>query len=115
MALNLRKNKPRDIVYADDLTVEWNDGAVGHYPFVDLRNACPCAACVDEMTGRKVLDPKTVPAHVRIRACEYVGNYAIRITWSDGHDSGIFSFRFLRDLHELAQGGKTEEAGKESG
>jgi len=110
MALEIGKNKPRDIVYADDLTIEWRDGTQAHYPFVALRDACPCAGCVDEMTGKKVLDPKTIPPNIHIRACEYVGNYAIRITWSDGHDSGIFSFRFLRELHEMPLGEKTDRS-----
>jgi ATP-binding protein involved in chromosome partitioning len=105
MALELSKRKPRDIVFADDLTIEWKDGTISHYPFTALRDVCPCAACVDELTGRKTLDPKTIPADIHIRKCEYVGNYAIRIDWSDRHNTGIYSFRFLRDLHDLSNSG----------
>jgi ATP-binding protein involved in chromosome partitioning len=101
MALNLGKTKPKDIVFADDLAVEWRDGTTTHYPFFALRDACPCAGCVDELSGRKTLDPKSIPVNIHIRKCEYVGNYAIRIDWSDGHNSGIYTFRFLRDLSEL--------------
>ncbi len=115
MALDIAKRKPRDIVFADDLTIDWRDGVVSHYPFVALRDVCPCAGCVDEITGEKVLDSKKIPPNIFIRACEYVGNYAIRITWSDGHDSGIFSFRFLRDLHEMSQGGSPRGRAKRSG
>lgn len=104
MALEMAKRKPRDIVFADDLMVEWKDGTVSRYPFLALRDVCPCAQCVDEITGAKILETKNIPANIFIRRCEYVGNYAIRITWSDGHDSGIFSFRFLRDIHDLNQG-----------
>ncbi len=103
MALEINKRRPRDIVFGQDLTVEWKDGAVSHFSLVGLRDACPCASCVDELTGRKVLDPKTIPAGIHIRSCDYVGNYAIRIAWSDGHDSGIYSFRFLRDLADLME------------
>ena len=106
MALELNKRKPRDIVFADDLTIEWKDGTISHYPFATLRDACPCAACVDELSGRKTLDPKTIPADIHIQKCEYVGNYAIRIDWSDRHNTGIYSFRFLRDLHDLPKSGK---------
>ena len=112
MALKINKRKPRDIVYAEDLAIEWADGVTSRHPFVALRDACPCAACVEEMTGKKILDPKTIPADIHIRACDYVGNYAIRITWSDGHDSGIFSFGYLRDLHERGTGAP---AGQEKG
>jgi len=103
MALELNRRKPKDVVYYTDLRVEWRDGTLSHYPFRALRDVCPCAACVDELTGKKVLDPKSIPANIHIRGCEYVGNYALRITWSDGHSSGIYSFRFLRELHDLAQ------------
>jgi ATP-binding protein involved in chromosome partitioning len=101
MALELSKRKPKDIVFGDDLTIEWKDGAISHFPLFGLRDACPCAACVEEMTGRKMLDPKSIPPDIHIKKCEYVGNYAIRIDWSDGHNSGIYSFRFLRELAEL--------------
>jgi DUF971 family protein len=101
MALNVNKRKPKDIVYADDLTIEWKDGAVTKFPFFALRDGCPCAACVDELTGRKTLDPKSIPTNIHILKCEYVGNYAIRIDWSDGHNSGIYSFRFLRDFYDM--------------
>jgi DUF971 family protein len=107
MALDIKKRKPRDIVYADDLTIEWRDGVVSHFPFFALRDSCPCASCVDELTGEKVLDPKKIRPDIHIVKCEYVGNYAIRIDWSDGHNTGIYSFRFLREYYDMAmeQGG----------
>lgn len=102
MALGISKRRPKDVVYADDLLIEWRDGVVGHYPFFYLRDVCPCASCIDELTGEKVLDPKQIPPDIHIRKADYVGNYALRITWSDGHDTGIYSFRFLRDLLDAA-------------
>lgn len=102
MALALNARRPRDIVYADDLTIQWRDDVVGHYPFHYLRDVCPCASCVNELTGEKVLDPTNIPADIHIRKADYVGNYALRIDWSDGHDSGIYSFRFLRELLDQA-------------
>lgn len=102
MALAVSKRRPKDIVYADDLTIEWRDGVIGHYPFFHLRDACPCASCVDEMTGEKVLDPKQIAPDIHVRTADYVGNYALRLVWSDGHDSGIYAFGYLRDLLELS-------------
>ena len=102
MALASNKRRPRDIVYADDLTIEWRDGVVAHYPFFHLRDVCPCASCVDEITGKKTLDPKQIAPDIHIRKADYVGNYALRIVWSDGHDTGIYAFRYLRDMLELA-------------
>jgi len=61
-----------------------------------LRLACPCAACVDEMTGHRVLDPGAVPADIHVVGVELVGAYGIRIRWSDGHATGIYTFEWLR-------------------
>ena len=102
MALEINKRKPRDVVYADDLTIEWRDGIVSHFPFFALRDACPCAACIDELTGKKVLDSNKIAKDIHIKTADYVGNYALRFDWSDGHDSGIYSFRFLRELYDMA-------------
>jgi len=107
MALAFVKRKPKDIVFADDLTIEWRDGLVAHYPLFYLRDSCPCAGCVDEVSGKKTLDPATIPSDIHIQKAEYVGNYALRITWSDGHDTGLYAFRALRDAFDeaLEQGG----------
>lgn len=90
------QHKPETILIGTDLYILWKDGKESHLSFFDLRNLCPCAHCIDELTGQKVLDPKTIPNSIRIRNCEYVGNYALRIFWSDGHNSGIYSFKQLR-------------------
>lgn len=102
MALALAARKPKDIVYGEDLTIEWGDGVVAHYPFFYLRDVCPCAACVDEVTGEKILDTKRIPEDIYIKHAEYVGNYALRVDWSDGHNTGLYSFGFLRELYDLA-------------
>ena len=84
----------------DILELEWDDRAahVTRLAMRAVRLACPCAACVDEMTGRALLDPATVPADVRADAVELVGAYGVRICWSDGHATGIYTFRVLRDM-----------------
>lgn len=80
------------------LEVRWPDAAApAWYPARALRLACPCAACVDEMTNRPLLDPATVPDDVRPVAVELVGAYGIRVRWSDGHGTGIFTFQALHD------------------
>jgi len=63
-----------------------------------LRLACPCAACVEEMTGRRMLEPGAIPAGIRPEALALVGAYGLRIRWSDGHDTGIYTFELLRAL-----------------
>jgi DUF971 family protein len=50
------------------------------------------------MTDRPLLDPSTVPDDIRASAISLVGSYAIRIDWSDGHDTGIYTFEYLRAI-----------------
>ena len=80
----------------DGLEFDW-DGAVEvtHFPARALRLACPCAGCVEEMSGRPILDPATVPLDVQVEALELVGAYGLRIRWSDGHGTGIYTFASL--------------------
>lgn len=89
---------PRRIRRLDDgIEIDW-DGA-GHRAHVaarSLRLACPCAACVDEMSHRALLDPASVPSDVRPVTLELVGGYGLRVRWSDGHDTGIYTFQWLR-------------------
>jgi len=80
------------------LSIEWADGHVSEYEPWDLRVACPCAGCVDEMTGRRTLRYDDVPSSVHPVEISYVGRYALTFTWSDGHSTGIFPFDYLRRL-----------------
>jgi len=88
----IRQRGPRE------LAITWADGAESVYDVRALRLACACAQCVDEWTGEPRLDPDGVPADVHPRSVQSVGRYAIRIDWSDGHDTGIYSFTRLRQL-----------------
>ncbi len=81
-----------------ELSIQWADGAESVYSVRALRLACGCASCVDEWTGENRLDASAVPEDVQPRKIESVGRYAIRIEWSDGHSSGIYPFRRLREL-----------------
>ncbi|MDH4224872.1 MAG: DUF971 domain-containing protein [Deltaproteobacteria bacterium] len=105
----LAKRKPKDILFLDNLTIEWQDGSVSRLPFFALRDGCPCAACVDEVTGKKTLDPASIPKDIHIIRAEYVGNYALRIHWSDHHNTGIYTFRMLRQMAELATAAKSND------
>lgn len=85
---------------ARTLSVLWEDGHRDDFDVRDLRLACPCAHCVEEMSGRPLLDPKSVLPDVAPRAITSGGNYAITFGWNDGHSTGIYSFKHLRALAE---------------
>lgn len=87
-----------------DLAIRWGDGVESLLSVRTLRLACACAVCVDEWTGEQRLDPTAVPEDVRPVRIEPVGRYALQITWTDGHDSGIYSYERLRALAEPASG-----------
>jgi ATP-binding protein involved in chromosome partitioning len=80
------------------LSILWEDGHRDDFDIRDPRLSCHCALCVEEMSGRKLLDPKTIRSDVSPRQIVSIGNYAIKFDWSDGHNSGIYSFNDLRAL-----------------
>jgi len=86
---------------ARTLSVLWEDGRCDEFDVRDLRLACPCALCVEEMSGRPVLDPHSVLPDVAPQTISSAGNYAIIFRWNDGHGTGIYSAKHLRALAEL--------------
>jgi len=84
--------------------IDWKDGAVSEYKARDLRLACPCASCIEEGTGRPLLDPSTVKEDILFMGSELVGRYGLAFIWSDGHKTGIFDWPRLRQLGELRSG-----------
>ena len=82
--------------------IVWSDGHRSRYSWQRLRLACPCARCKGEWTARP--DPLTereVPPTIRATSLTRVGAYALRFTWMDGHDTGLYPFPLLR--HELCE------------
>ncbi len=94
-----RKAIPKDIFFDGKMNIVWKDGAHTSYDYWQLRTSCPCAGCVDEITGEKILDDDTVPKDVHPVRSAYIGNYALEILWSDDHDTGIYTFDKLRDTY----------------
>ncbi len=82
----------------DRLRIDWQDGRRSLYAVRTLRLACRCAHCVEEMTGRPLLREQDVPEDVRPVRISPVGRYGVQIAWSDGHDTGIYTFEYLRSL-----------------
>jgi len=94
-----------DLISPFTFRIEWKDGAVTDHTARDLRLACPCASCVDEGTGRPLLDPRTVRQDILILGSELIGRYGLSFIWSDGHKTGIFAWPKLRELGTLRSGG----------
>ncbi len=80
----------------DHIAITWGDGETRVLAMNFLRANCPCADCVDEWTGEVKVDADAV-AHVRLKSMNQLGTYAFGILFDDGHDTGIFSFKKLRD------------------
>lgn len=85
------------------MAITWADGHCSRHTFRLLRLACKCALCRDEMTGRVLNKLENIAPDVRPVKIEPVGNYALRIEWSDGHRTGLYSFDYLRGACECEQ------------
>lgn len=89
------------------LEVTWPDGQHSVYSLTYLRTHCPCASCRkfrEEQTERKsrlTLLPGNYAGTLTATKAEMVGSYALRIEWSDGHASGIYSFEHLWDIRPV--------------
>ena len=91
------------IVEGNRLLIEWSDGERREYAFADLRDHCPCATCREK---RAAPAPKTLLPVLKmeeaqplaINGMRPVGHYAYSIEFSDGHDTGIYTFELLREL-----------------
>jgi DUF971 family protein len=84
---------------AGTLELEWQDGHRTVYTSHDLRWLCPCAFCRGEagLPGWLDTSPTLSPEQTRLVDVHLVGNYAIAPTWGDGHQTGYYPFRLLRD------------------
>jgi DUF971 family protein len=92
--------EPAQIVEESDseLTINWSDDSETHYNAAELRRTCPCAQCVDEWTGKKTLADSSVADDVHFTHISIVGRYALNFHFSDGHETGIYTFTMLRKM-----------------
>ena len=88
-------------VIGNELALRWADGVESYFPLDFLRKACPCALCAGEkdILGNVYrAQAKWCPESIQLKGCTIVGGYGIKPEWMDGHDSGIYSFSYLRSL-----------------
>lgn len=89
--------QPKSVDRVDDgIQITWQDGKRFLYPSAFLRQRCPCAVC-RETPGHA--SPQPIPkGPVSIKSAHPIGRYAIQFVFSDGHDTGIYSFEYLRKI-----------------
>ena len=97
---------PRLIVPIEEesvLQILWDDDDLSRYPFEYLRGWCPCAACQGHGTERHFVAVK----NPKLASISMVGRYALSPRWDDGHETGIYTFEYLRNLSEQLQSENT--------
>ena len=95
-----------DLKKDEKLEIEWQDGLRSTCSVLHLRSMCPCAICkevrnertIGEKKSRLTILPGNYSKPIQVVSAELVGNYALRIEWSDQHGSGIYSFEYLRQI-----------------
>jgi DUF971 family protein len=94
----------------NELAIKWADGSESFIPLEALRRACPCAGCKGEVDalGNLHRGPEIPlsPASFQLRRVAPVGGYAVQPFWADGHNTGLYTFDYVRRLADaLARGG----------
>jgi len=108
--------KHLDLKKDDALTITWADGSVSRYPIAYLRRMSPSAE-MRELREEQATNPLTVlpdkiarhEGPITATDAELVGHYAIRIRFSDGHDTGLYSWRYLRAIDPDREAGESKE------
>jgi DUF971 family protein len=108
-ALDLKKDR--------GLTIEWADGATSYYSIAYLRKMSPSAdvrqqreeqrknpLAVLSASTVKAMESQSAGAGLTALGAELVGNYALRVRFSDGHDTGIYSWQYLREIDPVVAG-----------
>jgi ATP-binding protein involved in chromosome partitioning len=108
---NLLEPEEIELNSKGELAVRWPDGHNSVYTPYHLRVNCRCATCIDENTGQKTLDNSRVPLDIQIQGVNTVGRYAVAISFSDGHNTGIYTFKRLREICECEECAKAGEIG----
>jgi DUF971 family protein len=103
-AIPVRLNLKKD----EKLEIDWQDGQKSVYTISYLRSMCPCAQCkalrAEQQQRKSLLRvlPGNYSQPLTAVGAELVGNYAIRIDWSDQHGTGIYSFDYLKEISPTA-------------
>ncbi len=101
--------EPKNIqLIGEELAIEWSDGVESYLPLEQLRRACPCAACggePDVLGNIARPDVSYNDKSFMLAGFQIVGGYAVQLRWADGHDTGLYSFTYLRRLSQASRSG----------
>jgi len=76
----------------------WNDGSEQELRMSDLQRSCSCANCVEEYSGKRLLNPGTIDENVQAHEIRMVGRYGLRVQFSSGCSTGIYSFNMIKKI-----------------
>jgi len=97
---------PKSVEQISDqaIAIKWDDDTESVFFAEKVRRQCPCASCKDEAEDKPKANPfkilKANPNNVVFKSWEMIGRYAIRFTFSDGHDTGIYTYETLKEIGE---------------
>ena len=85
----------------DELAMAWSDGEESYLPLERFRRACPCASCggePDVLGNIARQDVSNTASRFELVGWQLIGGYALEPRWGDGHNTGLYSFQYLRRL-----------------
>ena len=82
------------------LEIQWGSEFVHRIPLKILRGLCPCASCVNELSGERMIDINAISEDIKPTHLEHVGNYAVKISWTDQHNTGLYTWEHLHNICE---------------
>jgi DUF971 family protein len=88
-----------------ELAIAWSDGKESFFPLEALRRKCPCAGCGGEPDVMGYVERPDViygQGSFDLAGWQTVGGYAIQPRWADGHNTGLYSYSYLRSLASAA-------------
>lgn len=99
---NANPESPVEIGFDDHhVLMKWKDGHESKFGSRKLRFLCPCASCVSEVTGKRMIQLEDVPEHIHPTGFRPMGRYGVQVSWSDGHATGIYTFNYLKEIEPL--------------
>lgn len=93
-----KKEIPQITFNQKETRLQWPDGKEMIVSNRDLRLSCRCALCVNELTGEQLLKPENIKPDIQPKEITPLGNYAVGITWNDGHSSGIYPYKSMKEI-----------------